>query len=258
MADEEEVNLDAADEGGGGGSYEDRARAAASDVPPKEKGGGGGGGADGPDPDAWMVTFSDLLTLLMTFFVLIFASADPVEDKLFEAFGQSDGVFGLFRTSFFQEIKAVQRRDISQDRLEVFLDEIGASEIDVVQDEQGLTIVLPSQAYFTPGSTQLTAAAKTRIGELSKMLRHTKHGIRVQGHSDDREARRTNYPSGWELSVARGHRVLQELLAREMDPKRMSVGGYGSERPRFSNLSRKGREKNRRVEIVILNRGGVP
>ena len=88
------------------GSYEDRARMAPKEPkPPKE--GRAKPGDEGPDPDAWMVTFSDLLTLMMTFFVLIFASQDPIQEKLQEAFGQSAGVFGRFRTSFFERIAAL-------------------------------------------------------------------------------------------------------------------------------------------------------
>ena len=258
MAEEESMESPEESEGSGGQSYEDRARAERAETkPPKEKS-TGGGGDDGPDPDAWMVTFSDLLTLLMTFFVLIFASQDPVEEKLFEAFGQATGVFGLFRTSIFDEVKVVQRKDISQDRLQVFLDEIGAADIEVVQDDMGLAIVLPSQAYFKPGSIILTDQAKARLAQLSQVLQHTTHDIRVQGHSDDREARRSNYPSGWELSVARGHQVLQEFPRLGLKPGRMSVGGYGPVKPRFSNLSARGRERNRRVEVVILNRQRAP
>lgn len=238
-----------------GGSFEDRARAAA---PPPKKREKGGGGDDGPDPDAWMVTFSDLLVLLMTFFVLIFASQDPVKAKFFEAFGQSSGVFGLFRTSLLEPVSVATKRDINQDRIQVFLDEIGAVDISVDQDETGLVITLPSHTFFQPRSARLTAKAVERIGQLGAFLKFTTHPIRVIGHADTREARGSGYTGSWSLSVARAHAVLERLLGLEIRPQRLSLVGYGSSRPRFSNVSRLGRERNRRVEIVIFNRGENP
>ncbi len=123
---------------------------------------------EGPDPDAWIVTFSDLLTLLMTFFVLMFASADPVKERIHEAFGQTSGVFGLFRRSFLQDITAVPRRNINQDRLQVFLDDIGAVDIDVTRDERGLVVTLPTDAYFRPGSARIDEKARKRVGALAE------------------------------------------------------------------------------------------
>ena len=238
-------------------SYEDRARAAAPPRKPREQGGGGGGN-DGPDPDAWMVTFSDLLTLLMTFFVLIFASSDPVKSKFFEAFGQSQGVFGMFRTSFFQEITAVTRQDVSQDRVQVFLAEVGAVDIEVRQTDEGLFITLPANAYFEPGSARLRPVARQRVAKLAELLKYSQHHIRVVGHSDNQEASRTQYQNAWDLSLARSHHVLQLLISLQIDERRLSVVGYGDTRPRFTNRTRAGRRRNRRVELVIFNRGENP
>ncbi len=235
-------------------SYEDRARKA-----PKEPKEGRAKPVDeGPDPDAWMVTFSDLLTLLMTFFVLIFASQDPIEEKVLEAFGQSAGVFGRFRTSFFEQISAVARKDISQDRIQIFLDEIGATDVDVSQEEQGLVITIPSQALFAPSAARLTGQARQRLAQVSQVLRFTRHDIRVVGHSDDRETAGGASADGWELSLARAHAVLQELIGNRIPESRMSLNGFGPSRPRFDNRSAAGRARNRRVEIVILNRPESP
>lgn len=213
---------------------------------------------EGPDPDAWMVTFSDLLTLLMTFFVLIFASQDPVKEKLFEAFGQSSGVFGMFRTSFFEEVTAVPREDISQDRVEVFLDDIGAVNIDVKQEERGLVITLPTNAFFEPGRAVLKLQGVQRIAKLAELLKFTRHDIRVEGHADNRELGGGPAGGSWDLSVERAHAVLRRLLRGNLEERRLSLSGYGPARPRFSNVSRRGRQRNRRVNIIILNRGENP
>lgn len=213
-----------------------------------------GGGQAEADPDAWMLTFSDLLTLLMTFFVLIFASQDPVPpEQLQQAFGQTAGVFGLFRTGFLEQIVAVPRRDVSQDLVQVFLNEIGALDVTVTQEPGGLVVALPTDTYFAPGSATLNARARKRIDQLASFLAATRHRIRVEGHTDNRERARPPYPSVWELSVGRAHAVLARLLAKGIAEDRLSLAGYGPSRPRFDNASREGRARNRRVEIVIVN-----
>ncbi|MBI3991833.1 MAG: OmpA family protein [Candidatus Lambdaproteobacteria bacterium] len=212
----------------------------------------------GVDPDAWMVTFSDLLNLLMTFFVVIFASQDPAEQVLKEAFGQSVGVFGLFRLSFLEKVVVAPRADLSQDRIQVFLDEIGSTEVNVRQEQRGLVITLPADAYFASNQAELTPKAIKRIDQLGAYLKFTRHTIRVEGHTDNEEQGRPRFPTAYELSLARARAVLGELAKAQVPEARMSVAGYGPARPKFTNLSRAGRERNRRVEIIILNRGEFP
>ena len=194
----------------------------------------------------------------MTFFVLIFASADPVKKKMQEAFGQSSGVFGLFRRSFLEDVVAIPRVEISQDRLQVLLDELGANDIEINQDDRGLVVTLPTDAYFNPGSARLNDVARARIGALSEYLRFSDHKIRVEGHTDNREVRSATYASSWELSLTRAHSVLLLLQATGIPVERLSLVGYGPSRPRFGNISRLGRSRNRRVEIVIVGPRETP
>ena len=225
--------------------------------PPKRERAKSGGG--GLDQTAWMVTFSDLLTLLMTFFILLFAAADPVPPKkLQEAFGQTVGVFGNFRTGILEKIRVTPRQDISQDLVQVFLTEIGASEIEVRQDERGLVMVLPTDTFFRPGGVTLNRKARRRIDQLAAFLKDTRHPIRVEGHSDNRERPKGGVPDRYRLSLARANSVLERLVVRRIPEARLSLVGYGPEKPRFKNLTRKGRAGNRRVELVIVNRGKNP
>lgn len=229
-----------------------RGKSGDSAAPPPKRERAKGGGLD---QTAWMVTFSDLLTLLMTFFILLFAAADPVPPKtLQEAFGQTTGVFGSFRTGFLEKIMVTPRRDISQDLVQVFLTEIGASEIEVKQDPRGLVMVLPTDTFFRPGGVTLNRKARKRIDQLTAFLKVTKHRIRVEGHTDNRERPRGPVPDRWRLSLARANTVLERLVVRGIPEARLSLTGYGPVKPRFKNFSRKGRAGNRRVELVILNR----
>ena len=130
--------------------------------------------------------------------------------------------------------------------------------MDVSQEEQGLVITIPSQALFAPSAARLTEQARKRLAQVSEVLRFTRHDIRVVGHSDDRESAGGASADGWGLSLARAHAVLQELIANRITESRMSLNGFGPSRPRFDNRSAAGRARNRRVEIVILNRAETP
>ena len=241
----------------GSSSSEQRDSGGSPAQPPKRERAKSGGG--GLDQTAWMVTFSDLLTLLMTFFILLFAAADPVPPKkLQEAFGQTVGVFGNFRTGILEKIRVTPRQDISQDLVQVFLTEIGASEIEVRQDERGLVMVLPTDTFFRPGGVTLNRKARRRIDQLAAFLKDTRHPIRVEGHSDNRERPKGGVPDRYRLSLARANSVLERLVVRRIPEARLSLVGYGPEKPRFKNLTRKGRAGNRRVELVIVNRGKNP
>lgn len=241
----------------GSSSSERRDSGGSPAQPPKRERAKSGGG--GLDQTAWMVTFSDLLTLLMTFFILLFAAADPVPPKkLQEAFGQTVGVFGNFRTGILEKIRVTPRQDISQDLVQVFLTEIGASEIEVRQDERGLVMVLPTDTFFRPGGVTLNRKARRRIDQLAAFLKDTRHPIRVEGHSDNRERPKGGVPDRYRLSLARANSVLERLVVRRIPEARLSLVGYGPEKPRFKNLTRKGRAGNRRVELVIVNRGKNP
>ena len=205
-----------------------RRDSARSLAPPlkREKAKGGSGGQ--LDQTAWMVTFSDLLTLLMTFFILLFAAADPVPPKkLQEAFGQTVGVFGDFRTGILERIMVTPRQDISQDLVQVFLTEIGASEIEVRQDERGLVMVLPTDTFFPPGGVTLNRKARSRIDQLAAFLKDTRQRIRVEGHSDNRERPKGRDPDRWRLSLARANSVLERLVVRSIPETRLSLVGYG-------------------------------
>jgi chemotaxis protein MotB len=239
-----------------GSSSSKRPDSSGSPAPPPKRERAKGGGSS-LDPTAWMVTFSDLLTLLMTFFILLFAAADPVPPKkLQEAFGQTTGVFGAFRRGFLEKIMVTPRQDISQDLVQVFLTEIGALDIEVLQDERGLVMVLPTDTFFRPGGVTLNRKARRRIDQLAAFLKDTGHRIRVEGHSDNRERPKGRVRSRWQLSLARANRVLERLVVRSIPEARLSLVGYGPAKPRFKNLTRKGRAGNRRVELVIVKRGG--
>jgi len=108
-------------------------------------------------------------------------------------------------------------------------------------------------ALFPLGSAELTPGARDMIGKIGKILIKVPQYLRVEGHTDDLPINTREFPSNWELSVARATSVVQELIHRlNFSPRRLSATGYGEFRPRVPNDSPDNRQQNRRVDIVVL------
>jgi chemotaxis protein MotB len=92
------------------------------------------------------------------------------------------------------------------------------------------------------------------MGKLGLILLQTPNFIRIEGHTDNVPINTPRFPSNWELSVARATSVVQYLISRHnFPPERLSATGYGEYRPKASNATAEGRQKNRRVDFVILS-----
>lgn len=207
---------------------------------------------DAFDPNAWMVTFSDLITLMMTFFVLLFSFNDP-NPKTLDAISSSGvGLFSQAQSAVTQKVMIQNANSLMKENLEVFLSENEVQNVEVSQTEEGLLITLPTDIIFEKNSAHLTEKAKQTIAKVTRYLRKTQQAIRVEGHTDNVFTPNDRYRDVWSLSLARGHAILQEMLKTGIAPHRMSLVGRGSSQPKLSNATAKGRTANRRAEIVVL------
>jgi len=204
------------------------------------------------DANAWMVTFGDLITLMMTFFVLLYSLNDP-NPKTIEALSNSSpGLFSLSQAAIRQEINIQESNSLQKENLEIFLSENNIENIDVSQNEEGLLITLPTDLVFQKDSALLGDESKIIIQKITSYLKKTELNIRVEGHTDSGFVPNNRYTDTWALSLDRAHSILQEMLKTGIPPKRLSLVGKGSTQPKFTNLNETGRSKNRRVEIVVL------
>lgn len=231
----------------------------------------------GLDPNAWMITFSDLLTLMLTFFVLLLSMSSMDDMKLKEAFGALKGAVGVleygagsavnkdsFITSrnisataksdllkLFKELKGVMEAEKTVDIMKVL--NIEGTEIEVRSDSRGAVIALPSMVLFPPGRAELREEGEKLLSQISIVLRRPSNLVSVDGHTDDRPQTSSRFPTAWELSMARAVTVLHYLVEEEgLLPQRFIASGYGSNRPLVANDTSAGRQRNRRVEIVLL------
>ena len=207
------------------------------------------------DSHGWMVTFSDLITLMMTFFVLLFSFNDP-NPKTLEAISSSSvGLFSKAESAVTQEVMIQNANSLRKENLEVFLSENAVQNVEISETEEGLIITLPTDIIFEKNSARLTPQAQQTVAKVTGYLRKTQQNIRVEGHTDNAFVPSGRYPDAWSLSLARGYAILKEMLNTGIAPRRMSLVGKGASQPKLSNATAQGQAANRRAEIVVLNPG---
>ncbi|MEF8816038.1 MAG: OmpA family protein [Salinibacter sp.] len=218
-------------------------------------------GDDMPTAPFWMTTYGDIMTLLVTFFVLLISMSEIRMKKFKDAisnFQRQPGMFAGSKSVVPSDYSSAstETRQRSQ-KYEQFLDEIEARGLgDKIQanlTEDGIHVVIADSLMFRTGQARLIEPSRTVLRELANLLNEDVGSVVVEGHTDNRPIDTERFPSNWELSTARAAssvRFLQES-APDYDPSRLRATGYGSTRPRASNETREGRAQNRRVEIMF-------
>ncbi len=223
-----------------------------------------------PDSQGWLVTFSDLVTLLLTFFVLLL-SMSTLDKKIvtlaFSHFSEkvaflSDVESGkipseirLVKETLEKPWEMLEKKKQIKDLL--FPDQslpagISRSTLErnlqILQRPEGVALVLSDQLLFHSGSSELRADADALLDRIRTLLLTLPAPVNVSGHTDS-----TGGPEvdNYELSAARAEAVLRYLVQRKLDPDRFSLSAYGPDNPIASNQSPEGRQKNRRVEILL-------
>ncbi|MDH5717866.1 MAG: flagellar motor protein MotB [Spirochaetia bacterium] len=221
-----------------------------------------------------MVTYGDMVTLLLTFFVMLFTVA-KIEGREFRlilsAFKGSLGLFEGGQTLSKGELEEMgmnlealpateKGRTLSKAlkmATEIFKPEVKVKKVQIVQDERGIVISLIGTDHFAPGSARLTDEAKRILVKLARLLRTLPSFVRIEGHSDETPVVGSpageKYETNWELSAQRAINVLRYLHeAEDVDPEKMSAVSYGKYRPLVESQTTEGRAINRRVDILLL------
>ena len=200
--------------------------------------------------DRWLISYADLVTLLLALFIVMYAAADHDRaKKIAESFGsQNISGDGILPANDGEKDKTSQT--------DKFLLEnpILLQKTKMRQTERGLIISLSEAGFFAPGDNAVSGESEIVIKTLADSLQNNSIPIRVEGHTDSTPISTARYSSNWELSTARAASVLQELVKKGITPERLSAAGYGGFQPVADNATPEGRAQNRRVDIVILNR----
>lgn len=232
-----------------------------------------------PGSPEYMTTYGDMMTLLLCFFVLLFAMSSIDAQKfqaIMQSFHGSAGVLksgktidddayiqnsalrnkitnSITETQRLKALKASIEQHVKENKLE--------KQISVQLEERGLLLRFNENVLFDSGKADLKKGSKEILVYLSNILSSEDFNDRlivVEGHTDSDPIRNIRkFPTNWELSTTRAVNVLRYLVEEtEMNPERFSAGGYSKYHPVVVNDSPENKSKNRRVDIVILRRNG--
>ena len=182
----------------------------------------------------WVISYSDFMTILMIFFLMLFAHRVWAK-KIFweEARTQQLRAAQEAQGGMIQRLSKLASLDVQAERID---------------------IQLPGALLFVSGRADLQESAKGLLAKLAPELNRFNGDIIVEGHTDDLPlGPHSRIKSNWELSVARAFSVITYLTSHGVNPSKISARGYGPYRPRAPNISAENRELNRRIEIVLLN-----
>ncbi len=196
--------------------------------------------------DRWMVSYLDVVTILLVFFVAAAAKTLAPAAKLPQPPPAAAS----------PSPAAAPAPPRVEDQLQHKLEHAG---FEVRREPRGLVVSLPQAILFAAGDDSIGGAALPLVGQIAGVLRDIPNHVILVGHADSSPIHNDHFKNNWELSVARGMRLLEMLSGRYgIDERRMSVSGDGSNRPAQTNDTPEGRAGNRRVELVILDESEPP
>jgi chemotaxis protein MotB len=224
--------------------------------------------------ERWLVSYADFITLLFAFFVVMFA-VSQVDDKkvgrFTEAVQEATNV-GIFETpggkpvTIMKSEKPIEgspQREAPapvvpmgtiRERLSRSLSAaLDAGRLTLVDGRDGLIVRLRDAAFFESASASIREEVMPDLEAVGRTLKDLNNDVRIEGHTDSVPIRSSSYRSNWELSAGRAAAVLAFFAENTaIEEGRMSVAGYGSQRPLATNDTQEGRSQNRRVDIVVL------
>jgi chemotaxis protein MotB len=222
--------------------------------------------------NGWIVTYSDMVSLLLCFFVIMFNPDEMNPDQLsaIAAYFMAAGTSGFTRLpgksinpgSTITPLPSMDRGKAMGDALRravsLFQTEVRANKVKVMSDERGIVISLMSDVFFNSASARINVKASQdillRLGALLHSDDILSRKIRIEGHTDDTPVDpRGPWESNWQLSAMRSINVLQYLTDLGVDENRFQVAGFAHTVPVSRNDTAEGRAYNRHVDIIILD-----
>lgn len=219
--------------------------------------------------ERWLITYADLITLLLAFFILMYTMSKQDAQKYQEIAGQLKAVFTggigvagkgstLGKTPTELSFKGGEGsgvRELERQIRGVDEQSKGANggRIQVFADERGIVVRAMEKAFFEEGKADLSDQAKKALDVMVPVIKSMNSHLRVEGHTDNVPIRNSEYESNWELSVMRATEVVRYLVERhKFPPDKISAAGYAEYRPIASNDTEKNRGLNRRIEMIIV------
>jgi chemotaxis protein MotB len=216
--------------------------------------------------ERWLLTYADLITLLLGLFVILYAMSKIDAGKYAEIVSALGGVFGSPRGVLTGNAGLLENpmTSLQSERQRIAKEISGALHLDthnlpitISENERGVTVHIMEELLFASGSADIKQASLVTLDSLAEVLKTLSNDLRVEGHTDNVPINTPTFPSNWHLSVARAVNVGFYLIEKHnLIAERVSVVGYAEYRPLVPNDTPEHRAVNRRVDIVILAKGG--
>lgn len=241
--------------------------------------------------ERWLVSYADFITLLFAFFVVMYAISSVNEgkyrvlsDSIIQAFQEKQTSNQLVDLSNKNpsilpgtgkpigksapqqvdtgaqreaEATAVHMKTIAKDVMGAMASLVQQGQVKVTQSARGITVEINASTLFPSGEATLSPSSAEALAAVAKVLAETDNPIQVEGHTDNIPIKGGVYPSNWELSSARAASVVRLLAEQGVQPSRMVAIGYADNKPLDTNATAEGRARNRRVNVLILNKVGA-
>lgn len=207
----------------------------------------------------WAVTYGDLMSYLMIFFLVLFsfsiAKADKARSRKYEeSLGNIQKAFGgKADTQRLERAKAQEKESQIESRLKESVRSKELSGLVQLQsNERKVKLVLTEGVLFASGKADLKEPAKRVLTPIAAELRKLPNDVIIEGHTDNLPIKNGRYGSNWELSMARAYTVLRFFEEQGLSSRHLAGIGYGENRPIADNSSPEGRARNRRIEISLM------
>jgi chemotaxis protein MotB len=219
--------------------------------------------------ERWLLTYSDLITLLMIFFILLYAMSTTNTRKFQDLTGALKQAFNngqyqmitlggspgnpqtLSGTAKGKPALKVPTKNLQLAKLATMIGE-PTSVVTLSKSREGIVLSLAGNLLFYPGDTKLKPESFAVLSKVSSVLGHLPNLIRIEGNTDA-QGGSTAFSSSWALSAMRAVSIVEYLSTKGgINPHRLQVEGLGEFHPVASNSTAQGRARNRRADIVIL------
>jgi chemotaxis protein MotB len=223
--------------------------------------------------ERWLISYSDFITLLFAFFVVMYAISSINEgkyrvfsDALGAAFGGTPPptaaavqpalpIPNLAQRRRAEALKREKERltALAQGLKSTLAPLVKEGKVRVTQNSRGVSVEINASVLFDPGDANLTSESREALSSIAVLLKDDPHAVQVEGHTDTTPIRNALFASNWELSAVRASSVVRLFIDSGVAANRMSAVGHSSNIPVASNDTPEGKARNRRVNVTILS-----
>ena len=248
-----------------------------------------GHGGEHENAERWLLTYADMITLLVAFFIMLYAmsvmnvtkfqqlalsvrsgfgsSMTEGAPTVFSQGGGSSGEPAIVSTAFQLPVKISKkekvsaaakedaaRLDTAYKKIKTYIAKHQLGHVmQVANTERGIVVtVMTDKMLFARGQADLRSVEFPVLASVAAVINTVPNDVRVEGHTDSLPIHTARFPSNWELSVTRATNVLRYFETQGVSPKRLEASGYADQRPLAPNDNEVDRARNRRVEIAVI------